>query len=590
MVVSKWLPESEWLARVSELPDSEKVSQLQAALNDCPASAQLYLMLVACHTDEQSRQQVLQRALSSPAIWDLQHGYALWLELGDSEADAAAVKRAVGIPYERVDLLAEKFPHLGFPSESPLPPLPAATTDFDEFVAAVSRFPAAAQTRLSLTRCWLEQQLSYSTSSWLRYLRFLERELPVNALLIDVASRFTRALPDRKESWVALMDGLLLAGCYEEVLVVAVEDAPLCEQEIWLLKLAALGATADTDKIVAFIKDAIAAFPSERKFIKMLALHLLRRGAKAEFRNVWKHSLLKTHAKDLSLWLEYIRLEAVAGGSDCTAAIASAFKQAAASITDAKDRDALFAEWLNHERLYGDAKSLLEVKARLPVPQKVAEAAAGSAELPPSKRPRVDSSAAAAGRFDPLATLFVNNLPYSFTRDDIAAFFAPVPVKSLRMHMNGAAFKGHATVEFDSQATAAALIQSHNRRVVQGRPVFLAPYQSPLMPAAPSALSTKDPKTLFVSQLPADTDTAAISAAFSGIDGVREIRHTPGKRFAYVEFSGPEQAQAALARCSEIRVGGRVVGLAVSEPPVKRKADERDKQTLLSMRPRSLRK
>ena len=571
--MSKWLPESEWITKLSTLPDSEKISALNSALSDCPASVQLHLMLAAAQTDESERQQVLKRALASLAAFDLKQGHLLWIELDDEEA---AASRATSIPYEQVDQLASAFPRLTF---SKVPPFPV---DFDEFKAACAAF--APQQRLGLLRFRLESELSYSTSTWLRYLCFLEKEMPVNQILIDVASRFTRARPDRKESQLALMDALSVAGRFAEICQLKM-TAP--SESAFLSKLAALDKTgADEETLRAFAKEAIESAVVERKFIKLVASFLLKRGDLATFRSIWKHSLLKKHAKEAPLWLEYIRLETVINAADSPAVISSAFKQALNAAAEAKDRKLLLFEWLNYARLYGH-DSLLEIKARLAAQVEAGVEADSEDAMPVSKKPRHDSSKG-SHTFNPAATLFINNLPYTFSQADLEAFFAPIQPVSLRLHMNGSAFKGHATAEFDSPATAASVLLSHNRRIVAERPVFLAPYQSPAATAAlPSALSTKDPKTLFVSNLAPSTSMETLLSIFSGCHGFREVRHAAGKSFAYVEFEAAADAETAMKL--EPVVDGQRWRLAISEPPIRRKADEKEKQVMLSMKPRSLR-
>ncbi len=572
---SEWSPESDWL---SKLNDSSSLNELLNAVKDFPASVQLHLLLAKAQASEIDRQEVLKRAISSLAIWDLKQGHALWIEMGKAEA----AKRATLIPYERADLLASTFPQLKFAEPLLLP------INLVDFLASVSQLPAA--TRLSLIRFKFEEQLSFSTSSWLRYLHFLEKEMPVATVLLEVADRFTRARPDRKESWLALIDSLILAGRFEEATIVKCKVD--CE-EIVLAKLAVLiKSKAPEESIKEYVISASESTQS-RKFLKFLAALMLKRGDWQTFRSIWKHSLLKPHAKEAPLWLEYVRLETAAGLTDAMTTITSAFKQAINAVTEAKDRETLFTEWLNHERLYGDGKGLLEAKTRI-ADKSNAEAAAEEKEssakrarlLEPKSEPRSKQE-----KFNPQATLFVNNLPYSFTQKDLESFFTPFTLKSFRMHMNGASFKGHASVEFESESIAAEALQNKNRTVVEGRPVFLSPYQAPFASdKVPSALSTKDPKTLFVTHLPLNCEdlNEALKEAFSNLPGFKEIRHVPGKSFAYVEFQDAEAATFVLK--SEMVVAGVPVKVAISEPPIKRKADEQEKQKLLSMKPRSLRK
>jgi RNA recognition motif-containing protein len=565
-----WLSEREWL---SKLNDSSALSEFVAAVNDCPASVQLHLMLVR-KTEEP--EDGLSGAFSSLAVWDLQAGHELWIASGSAET----AKRATSIPYERSDLLASAFPGLKFAEPLKLP------SDFLEFQVEVRKVPQA--TRLSLTRFKFEKELDFSPASWLNYLRFLERELPIASVLYEVAGRFVRARPDRKESWLAFMDAALMSGRFEEVLQVpAFND---CE-EVLLCKMAALTRSqASAESMKQFILSASES-SSNRKFIKFLASDALKRHDLPTFRAVWKHSLLKAHAKEAPLWLEYIRWEALSGAEDSCATITSSFKQALSAVSEPKDRKSLLTEWLNYDRIYGDSKSTCRIKARFIDDKEESEEIESetrrnseSTENSNQKRPRLQST------FNPQATLFANNLPYSFTQTDLESFMTPFTLKSVRMHMNGSTFKGHATMEFVDESTAAAALQSHNRRLVQDRLVFLSPYHSPFAPALPSALTTQDPKTLFISKLPIGVQEADLQAAFASLPGFREVRHVPGKSFAYVEFEDAGAAACALEKEKEILVAGEGVRMAISEPPIRKKADEQEKQKMLSMKPRSVRK
>lgn len=547
-MTTKWLSEEAWLGRI----EGGESNLIEDALRDCPASVPLWLNYISLNNDPE-------KALNSLAIWDLERGHELWLQCKD---EALLAKRATVIPYQNVAVLKEAFPNINFPCNA---------IDFTPTTIASCK-SIQESAKLSMIRCWHERRLSSKPDSWQEYLKFLYQNLPVASVLKEVSLRFTRACPASVVSWQSFIDVLLIAKDYESVLDLKLPERVAANSSIQLSILAAQAGSKSEP-----INQA-----AQKVGSKQAALFCLSRDRDINgFRAVWKHSILKYHAKDAQCWLEYINLEQAFGANDWQSIVSSAFKQAFAAATD---KNAILDAWLDFERLNNG--SLLAVKTR--------EMSAEQDSTEDSrKRPRVEEETTQPAKFDPNATLFVNNLPFDFTREQICALFpSQFTIKSLRMHLKeGKTFKGHATIEFSSPEEAAAVLASCNRKMIEGRPMFLAPYQSPLTKeigkeTAPSALTTKDPKTIYASRLPENTNMDQLEGAFSKFSGFKEVRHTPGKPFAYIEFESAGDAERVVSE--SITIDGHQIKLAISEPPVIRRADAQTRAKMFSLVPRSM--
>ena len=169
------------------------------------------------------------------------------------------------------------------------------------------------------------------------------------------------------------------------------------------------------------------------------------------------------------------------------------------------------------------------------------------------------------------------------------------------MNSSGNSFKGHATIEFDSQKTANSILENFNRQTADesGRPVFLTKYASPLEQKKPSIKSESDAKTIFVSNLPMK-ESAKVEELFKGLPGIQQIRHVQGKQFAFIEFESENCAAEALKQIKSI---DKSVKAAFSNPPAGNKhhqstaattaatattATSTSKATVTLLKPRSL--
>lgn len=451
---------------------------------------------------------------------------------------------------------------------------------------------------------------------WEEYLNFLRLEMNVSSVILGVSKRLTRTHPLNPSSWIILMENLE-----------AFNKAAEIENQLWpnelpqmllqcnleyfvslqLARFDALRRSASKDlqgKLLTAIYDEETCFfdsskgysDPQARLLRYYSKVLLAVGDLDKFRSVWQQQILKHHAKEAAFWLEYIQLEKSLQGN--AELVSNAFKKAAAAVSDYPET--VFYEWIQFEREYGSSiHSLFEARDRIKkqkmlIKDREQQKALKEQKPQKSKRQRVEETVKSSQReetedseqqrvrFDPEATVFVNNLPFKFSESDIKNHFntllSELPefspeksVKSIRMHMNssGKAFKGHATVEFDSVETAALVLEKLNRIPADdsGRPVFLAKYVSPLeqkrTSISPRSSEESDARTLYVSNLPTK-DSKAVEELFKSLAGIRQIRHVDGKQFAYIEFEDERWAAAGLKEIPEIEES---IKAAFSNPP-----------------------
>lgn len=548
------------------------------------------------------------------AAWDLKRGHLLCN--GNNINNKA-------IPYISHED-SSKSPFESFEADFP--------TNLTQYIEAVkaSKFLNSSD-KLTLCRVLFERAIETDSTFnyWETYLKFLRAEMGVSTIILNVNNRLIRVHPLNSSSWILLLENLELFNKLDEVQRVWKELLPKIllnsSHETFLsLQMAYLDCLrrkeggnevvlafqmAIQEEELLFGRSGNEAVDPQGRLPRYFSRILLSQGEIERFRSVWQQ-ILKQHAKEAAFWLEYLQLERTLMNRNELETITNGFKRAAASVTDYPET--IFYEWIQFERQYGKSlQSLLDAQERIGKQRailKEREQQRKQKEKSSNKRTRVESIKepepaavtveSKVKSFNPDATLFVNNLPFNFTESDIATHFNYLisklgndgaKVKSIRMHMNssGNAFKGHATIEFDSPETCAAILEKFNRHPADesGRPVFLAKYVSPLEKhqKTPSIdKSESDAKTLYISNLPF-RETVRVEELFKGrLPGIQQIRHVYGKQFAYIEFENESMAAEALKLIPEI---DESIKAAFSKPPAPKIAP---KMSTTLLKPRSV--
>lgn len=616
--VSDWI---QWIndeiAIVSgEIEDKLKVKELfEIALKDYPASIDLWLeYLTFCRGNPEITEDINKEIskASAFAAWNLQEGFKILQQLPISNPRAipytSRAKRSMNfedVSPSLFEVFEETFPK-----------------NIENYVEAVksSKFISSSD-KLTLCRVIFERAIEKESNPqiWDNYLKFLRSEMNVSSVILNVNRRLTRAHPLLVDSWINLLENLELFGQFDEVQKVWTGLIPkiLFKKthetflSLHLTNLDFLRRQGKKEELFLAFQNTI--YDEEKMFgldpqerlSRYFAQTLLKEGEIEKFRNVWQQ-LLKQHAKEAGFWLEYLQMERSLllkqGHADDCSHVINGFKRAVSAVSDYPET--IFYEWIQFERQRSSSlQSVLDARDRIDKQRKLLkeretqrqakEHKEKEKEINYRKRSRIEPEVTEPmmipsqpiKSFNPAATLFVNNLPFSFSENDIKKHFENLlnefsssdingnseqSVKSIRMHMNssGKGFKGHATIEFDCPDTANTLLETFNRRPADesGRPVFLAKYVSPLEKKTNISISNKtesDAKTLYISNLPVK-ETIQVENLFQSLRGVKQIRHLPGKQFGFVEFESEELAQEALKGIPQI---DSRINAAFSNPP-----------------------
>lgn len=201
------------------------------------------------------------------------------------------------------------------------------------------------------------------------------------------------------------------------------------------------------------------------------------------------------------------------------------------------------------------------------------------AEKIESKRPRVEEPGPTPLVVDlaPKAELSVHvaNIDFSVTDAQLSAFFQEHagPVQAVHMGRKASGeSRGFASVEFKEAASVQKAIQLDRSRL-QGRPLFISRHQTVGSSSWKPAVSHprgRDPCTLYVSQLSAETveeDLRVLFSTHGSLKGVRLGLEKNGlcKGYAYVEFEDEQTASRALAEHGKI-VNDQAISVLISDP------------------------
>lgn len=193
---------------------------------------------------------------------------------------------------------------------------------------------------------------------------------------------------------------------------------------------------------------------------------------------------------------------------------------------------------------------------------------------------------------DPQATVFLNNLSFKASEVELEGFLEGELGLGCRRVILGRDKQGNSRGFAHAVLLSADMVRTaveHDRILFLGRPLFISPYQ-PVPKAQRQHIDypkSRDPKTLYVSQLPLDTTKADLQTVFEGYAGLVAIRLIISKSghfkcAAYVQFEDKDKAAAAL-ECDGRQVRGQMIRVQISDPDA-----ARAKAAVLAMRPRNV--
>ncbi|XP_030071976.1 nucleolin isoform X3 [Microcaecilia unicolor] len=160
-------------------------------------------------------------------------------------------------------------------------------------------------------------------------------------------------------------------------------------------------------------------------------------------------------------------------------------------------------------------------------------------------------------------TLFVKNLPYSTTADDLKEVFDNAVDVRLPLGMDGSS-KGIAYVEFQTEAEADAALEAKQGTEVEGRAILLDHTGEK---SQQGGGGKRESKILIVNNLSYSATEDSLQELFQKAASIRVPQNNQGrpKGFAFVEFSTLEDAKEALESHNNAEIEGRSIRLEFSQ-------------------------
>ncbi|KAF3690804.1 Nucleolin Protein C23 [Channa argus] len=162
-------------------------------------------------------------------------------------------------------------------------------------------------------------------------------------------------------------------------------------------------------------------------------------------------------------------------------------------------------------------------------------------------------------------TLFVKNLPFSATVDDLKEVFEDAVEVRLPPGQNGSN-RGIAYIEFKTEAEAEKMLEEAQGADVQGRSIMVDYVGEKSQKGAKVAATGAASKTLVVNNLAFSATEEALQSAFEKAVSIR-IPQKDGraKGFAFVEFESTDDAKEALENLNNTEIDGRSIRLEYSQ-------------------------
>uniref|UniRef100_A0A8C8C236 Nucleolin n=1 Tax=Oncorhynchus tshawytscha TaxID=74940 RepID=A0A8C8C236_ONCTS len=163
-------------------------------------------------------------------------------------------------------------------------------------------------------------------------------------------------------------------------------------------------------------------------------------------------------------------------------------------------------------------------------------------------------------------TLFVKNLPFSATEDDLKEVFADAVEIRIPPGQDGSN-RGIAYIAFKTEAMADKMLTEAQGADVQGRSIMVDYTGIKSQKGGrPPAQAAAESKTLIVNNLSYSATEDSLQSAFEGAVSIRVPQNNGRpKGFAFVEFESAEAAKEALDNLNGTEIEGRQIRLEYSQ-------------------------
>ncbi|KAK5604999.1 hypothetical protein CRENBAI_003589 [Crenichthys baileyi] len=162
-------------------------------------------------------------------------------------------------------------------------------------------------------------------------------------------------------------------------------------------------------------------------------------------------------------------------------------------------------------------------------------------------------------------TLFVKNLPYSATTDDLKELFESAVDVRLPQGQSGSN-RGIAYIEFKTEAEAEKMLEEAQGAELQGRSIMVDYVGDKSQKGARVSAMGAASKTLVVNNLSFSATEDVLQSTFEKAVSVRiPQRDGRPKGFAFIEFDNADDAKEALENLNHTEIEGRSIRLEFSQ-------------------------
>ncbi|NXM13808.1 NUCL protein, partial [Ploceus nigricollis] len=160
-------------------------------------------------------------------------------------------------------------------------------------------------------------------------------------------------------------------------------------------------------------------------------------------------------------------------------------------------------------------------------------------------------------------TLFLKNLPYRITEDDIREVFENASEVRIVMNKDGSS-KGMAYVEFKTEAEANKALEEKQGTEIEGRAVVIDFTGE----KSQQEHQKGESKTLIVNNLSYAATEETLQEVFKKASSIKVPQNNQGrpKGYAFVDFATAEDAREALNSFNNTEIEGRTIRLEFSSP------------------------
>ncbi|NXC18145.1 NUCL protein, partial [Corythaeola cristata] len=164
-------------------------------------------------------------------------------------------------------------------------------------------------------------------------------------------------------------------------------------------------------------------------------------------------------------------------------------------------------------------------------------------------------------------TLFVKNLPYRLTEDEMREVFENAQEIRIVMNKDGNS-KGVAYVEFKTEAEANKALEEKQGTEIDGRAMVIDFTGEKSHQEHQKGGGERESKTLIVNNLSYAASEETLQELFKKASSIKMPQTNQGrpKGYAFVEFPTAEDAKEALNSCNNTEIEGRAIRLEFSSP------------------------